>query len=227
MTLDQLVEVCFLGKGAFGRVTLMQRQSDGAKFAMKIINKKKAVELRVVPNLKRESQILTSMDSVLILKQYTTLQDPNNLFMILEYISGGELASVVKNSPGHKLRVNSAKFYTASIVLALEYLAAKDIIHRDLKLENILLDKRGFVKIVDFGFAKVIPVKERTYTFCGTPEYVAPEVILGEGYGNSADIWALGIIVYEMLVGYTPFFDPEDSDPDNIYKRICNMVTEV
>ena len=93
-----------------------------------------------------------------------------------------------------------------------------------------MITHRGFIKLVDFGFAKQVPAKERTYTFCGTPEYIAPEVILGNGYGSSADVWALGVLMYELLFGHTPFHNANtrnDEDCDDIYKRISNMVTEV
>merc|ERR1711991_1010226 len=108
-----------------------------------------------------------------------------------------------------------AKFYHAELVLAFEYMHTKDIIYRDLKPENLLLDDKGHIKITDFGFAKKVP--ERTFTLCGTPEYLAPEVIQSKGHGKAVDWWALGILIFEMLAGYPPFFD---DNPFGIYEKI-------
>lgn len=115
-------------------------------------------------------------------------------------------------------------FYGSQILLALRYLHINEITYRDLKPENLLLDKKGNIKLADFGFAKILK-KDKTYTLCGTPEYLAPEIIKGEkkGYGKSVDWWALGILFYEMLVGYPPFYDRK---PLGIYKKILTGVIE-
>lgn len=117
----------------------------------------------------------------------------------------------------HRLRSLKARFYLASVISALEYIHLKKIVHRDLKPENILIDSHGYIKLIDFGFAK--EVVDKTYTLCGTPEYLAPEVILGKGYNYSCDIWSLGILLYEMLVGNAPFRSEQED-------RLFKMITE-
>lgn len=133
--------------------------------------------------------------------------------MLLEYVPGGELFSHLRRAGRFPNEV--AKFYVAEISLAIEYLHSLNIIYRDLKPENLLLDVVGHIKITDFGFAK--KVEDRTWTLCGTPEYLAPEIISSKGHGKPVDWWALGILTFEMLAGYPPFFD---DSAFGIYEKI-------
>ena len=133
--------------------------------------------------------------------------------MVLEYIVGGEFFTHLRKAG--RFDNNTAKFYAAHVVLIFEFLHGKDFIYRDLKPENLLLDSTGYLKITDFGFAKRVAFK--TYTLCGTPEYIAPEVLLNKGHGKGVDWWTLGILVYEMLAGQPPFVD---DDPMGIYQQI-------
>lgn len=119
----------------------------------------------------------------------------------MDYVPGGEMYAHIRKNGGLPEKV--AQFYAAEVTSVLEYLHSLDLAHRDLKPENLLLDKRGHVKLVDYGFAKV--VQDKTYTVCGTPEYIAPEVLSGRGHGLMADYWSLGVLIYEMLVGHGPF----------------------
>lgn len=139
--------------------------------------------------------------------------------MLLEYALGGELFTYLRRIG--KFSNNMAKFYAAEIVLALEYMHAHNIVYRDLKPENLLLDAKGHMKIADFGFAKVVP--EVTWTLCGTPEYLAPEIILNKGHGKPADWWSLGILIYEMISGNPPFYA---ETPVAIYEKIVAGVVE-
>jgi len=142
--------------------------------------------------------------------------------MLLEYISGGELFSRLRKEG--RFANDVALFYITEIILSIRHLHKQEIVYRDLKPENLLIDKEGHIKITDFGFAKEL-TNDRTYTLCGTPEYLAPEIIKGSkvGYGKSVDIWALGILLFEMLSGYPPFYDNE---PIGIYKKIIAGIIE-
>lgn len=142
-----------------------------------------------------------------ILKLYQTFKDQSKLYMLLEFVQGGELFSVLHTPQNDGVPDAQAKFYAAGVLLGLAYLHGKDIAYRDLKPENCLIDKHGYPKVVDFGFAKVIQGK--TFTLCGTPEYLAPELVLGRGHNRAVDYWAYGILLYEMEAGYSPFSDPQ------------------
>ena len=140
--------------------------------------------------------------------------DPKYLYFLLEYIPGGELFTLLRKKKMFPLE--QAKFYIAHIITIFEYIHSKNIIYRDLKPENILITKSGYLKLTDFGFAKYLD-NDKTYTLCGTPEYLAPEIILNKGHGKPVDWWTMGILLYEMLVGIDPF---SDDDPMAIYQKI-------
>eukprot|EP00922_Rhytidocystis_sp_ex-Travisia-forbesii_P059854 GHVS01088754.1.p1 GENE.GHVS01088754.1~~GHVS01088754.1.p1 ORF type:complete len:286 (-),score=17.74 GHVS01088754.1:260-997(-) len=142
-----------------------------------------------------------------------TFRDDRYLYIVMEYVVGGEFFTHLRKSK--RFEGETAKFYAAHVALIFEYLHGKNIIYRDLKPENILLDIDGYLKMTDFGFAKII--EYRTYTLCGTPEYIAPEVLLNKGHGKPVDWWTLGILIFEMIVGYPPFYD---DDPMGIYQKI-------
>merc|ERR1712086_1178106 len=135
----------------------------------------------------------------------------------MECIGGGELFTHLRRA--RKFTDEQSKFYGAQTGAAFEHIHSKNIVHRDLKPENILLSSDGYSKLTDFGFAKVVEPGSRTYTLCGTPEYIAPEVLLNKGHGKPVDWWTLGILIYEMIVGYPPFVD---EDPMGIYQKILS-----
>lgn len=162
-----------LGTGSFGRVHLIRSRHNGRYYAMKVLKKEIVVRLKQVEHTNDERLMLSIVTHPFIIRMWGTFQDAQQIFMIMDYIEGGELFSLLRKSQRFPNPV--AKFYAAEVCLALEYLHSKDIIYRDLKPENILLDKNGHVKITDFGFAKYVP--DVTYTLCGTPDYIAPEVV--------------------------------------------------
>lgn len=204
-----------LGTGSFGRVHLIRSRHNGRYYAMKVLKKETVVRLKQVEHTNDERLMLSIVTHPFIIRMWGTFQDAQQIFMIMDYIEGGELFSLLRKSQRFPNPV--AKFYAAEVCLALEYLHSKDIIYRDLKPENILLDKNGHIKITDFGFAKYVP--DVTYTLCGTPDYIAPEVVSTKPYNKSIDWWSFGILIYEMLAGYTPFYD---SNTMKTYEKILN-----
>ena len=202
-----------LGTGSFGRVHLVRSVHNGRYYAIKVLKKHQVVKMKQVEHTNDERRMLKLVEHPFLIRMWGTFQDSKNLFMVMDYIEGGELFSLLRKSQRFPNPV--AKFYAAEVTLALEYLHSHDIIYRDLKPENILLDRNGHIKITDFGFAK--EVSTVTWTLCGTPDYIAPEVITTKPYNKSVDWWSLGVLIFEMLAGYTPFYD---STPMKTYEKI-------
>lgn len=203
-----------VGTGTFGRVRLVRLRAHEKYFAMKIMRKDDIIRLHQVDHIFSEKFLLSRLSCPFIIRMYGTFQDQNHLYMLLEYAIGGELFTYLRRAG--RFTAPTTRFYAAQIVLALQYMHALGIVYRDLKPENLLLDSRGNIKIADFGFAKIIP-DNRTWTLCGTPEYLAPEIILSRGHGRPVDWWALGVLIYEMAAGYPPYYD---ETPYQIYEKI-------
>ena len=202
-----------LGTGTFGRVRLCRHKTNNKFFALKILKKQEVLRMKQIDHILAEASILADISHPFVVNMVKGFMDEDRLYILLEYVVGGELFSHLRKSG--KFPNDVAKFYSSEVMSAFEYLHSKDIIYRDLKPENLLLDSHGNIKITDFGFAK--RVTERTFTLCGTPEYLAPEMIQSKGHHKAVDWWALGILLYEMLVGYPPFFD---ESPFKIYEKI-------
>ncbi|XP_068160902.1 cGMP-dependent protein kinase 1-like [Antennarius striatus] len=212
-----------LGVGGFGRVELVQLKSDeGRTFAMKILKKRHIVDTRQQEHIRSEKVIMTGAHCDFIVRLYRTFRDSKYLYMLMEACLGGELWTILRDRGSFD--DSTTRFYTACVVEAFAYLHARGIIYRDLKPENLILDRRGYAKLVDFGFAKRVGVRKKTWTFCGTPEYVAPEIILNKGHDVSADFWSLGILMYELLTGSPPFSGPDPMKTYNIILRGIDMI---
>ncbi|XP_056634127.1 cGMP-dependent protein kinase, isozyme 2 forms cD4/T1/T3A/T3B isoform X2 [Diorhabda sublineata] len=221
--LSDLTILTTLGVGGFGRVELVQIKGRPSRsYALKQMKKAQIVETRQQQHIMSEKEIMGEANCDFIVKLYKTFKDAKYLYMLMESCLGGELWTVLRDK-GH-FDDATTKFCTACVVEAFDYLHSRNIIYRDLKPENLLLDNYGYVKLVDFGFAKKLQTGRKTWTFCGTPEYVAPEVILNKGHDISADYWSLGVLMFELLTGTPPF---TGSDPMRTYNIILKGIDQI
>lgn len=206
VTLDDLALGYTLGVGTFGRVRLTMHKAGGRAYVLKCMRKAVIVMYEQEEHIATERRLLASLDHPFINKLAASFQGEFELYMMLEPLLGGELTHLLAD--GRTLSENATRFYAACVTSALTYLHGLRVAYRDLKPENIVLDAGGIPKLVDFGFAKIIEENDRTYTFCGTPEFLAPEIVTNRGHSHAVDWWALGILTYNMLVGRTPFMPP-------------------
>lgn len=205
-----------LGEGAFGNVKVgWMKGKPKDKYAIKTMKKAEIINSKHVDHIENEKNILERVVHPFALKYDGFFQDSRYIYFATELLPGGDLFTYHRGQGN--FNVKQTQFYGAQICSVFEYLHSKDIVYRDLKPENIMISEDGYLKLIDFGFAKV--VKKRTYTICGTPEYIAPEILLNQGHSKPVDWWTFGILVYEMHAGHAPFVD---DDPMNIYKKIIN-----
>lgn len=206
-----------LGIGSFGRVKYAKWKKDGKFYAVKFMKKYEIMKLKQVDHIMGEKDVMSKCDHPFIVNMVGSFKDDRYVYIVMEIVPGGELFTHLRRT--NKFTNDQALFYAASIALVFEYLHGepRHIVHRDLKPENVLLGHDGYAKLTDFGFAKAVEPGTRTYTLCGTPEYIAPEVLLNKGHGKPVDWWTLGILTYEMIIGQPPFCDEE---PMGIYQKI-------
>ncbi|KAK5640118.1 hypothetical protein RI129_010929 [Pyrocoelia pectoralis] len=220
MKLDDLDVIATLGVGGFGRVELVQYINDKSlTFALKCLKKQHIVDTQQQDHIFSEKMIMMCCRSPFICRMYRTFRDSKYVYMLLEACLGGEVWTILRDRACFD--DHTTRFITACVIEAFDYLHNRGIIYRDLKPENLLLDNHGYVKLVDFGFSKRLGYSSKTWTFCGTPEYVAPETILNKGHDRSVDYWALGILMYELLTGSPPF---TASDPMKTYNLILKGI---
>jgi len=203
-----------LGTGTFGRVRLVRSLEDHQYYALKMMKKGRIVRLRQLEHIQNEVRILSRVRCSFVSELYAVFQDDNSLYVMLEYIPGGELFSHLRRQ--EKFSQAECQFYTVELVCALQYLHELNVVYRDVKPENIMIHKDGHLRLVDFGFAKFLD-DDRTFTLCGTPEYLAPETIQGVGHGMAVDWWAAGVLLFEMAAGYPPFYG---DNPFSVYQKI-------
>ncbi|KAM8846623.1 cGMP-dependent protein kinase 2 [Synchiropus picturatus] len=208
-----------LGVGGFGRVELMTTLNHGTYYAMKKVSKKHIVAKRQEEHMLFEKRILKVIQCDFIVRLHAAFKDTRYIYMVMEFCGGGEIWTKLKEVGRFDEPI--AVFCTACVVEAYAYLHKKNIMYRDLKPENLMLDVRGYIKLVDFGFAKELERGEKTYSFVGTPEYMAPEIIKNQGHDFAVDFWSLGILIYELLAGSPPF---SSSEPQKIYAKILDGV---
>ncbi|EGR33373.1 protein kinase domain protein [Ichthyophthirius multifiliis] len=202
-----------LGTESFGRVKLAKRKNSNQFFAVKQLKKAEIIKLKQVDHIINENTNLSNINHPFIVKMDGFCQDNRHIYLILEFVSGSELFNYLRSIDA--LESDHICFYGAQVALMFEYLHSKNIIYRDLKPENLLIADDGYLKLTDFGFAKV--VEGRTYILCGTPEYLAPEILLNKDHGKAVDWWTLGILIYEMNAGINP---NTDENPMAIYQKI-------
>ncbi|KAH0795392.1 AGC family protein kinase [Histomonas meleagridis] len=208
-----------IGRGAYGKVQLVRHNGDGQIYALKSLSKRLLAQYDLIGRTLTERNTLITANHPFITSARYSFQSDTKLFLALEYVPGGELFARLREE--RKFPEHRVKLYVAQLTLAIGYLHSIGIIHRDLKPENILVDKDGYLKITDFGLVKekMNDSNAKTSTFCGTPDYIAPEMILSKPYNKSVDWWSMGILTYEMLYGYPPFYN---SNTNAMYRAILN-----
>ncbi|KAI9596266.1 kinase-like domain-containing protein [Syncephalis fuscata] len=205
-----------IGKGSFGKVMQVRKKDTSRIYAMKIIRKDKIVQRGEVHHTLAERSVLARIHHPFIVPLKFSFQSPEKLYLVLAFVNGGELFHHLQQEGRFDER--RSRFYAAELLCALECLHKYDIIYRDLKPENILLDYNGHIALCDFGLCKLnMTASEKTNTFCGTPEYLAPELLYGQGYTKVVDWWTLGVLLYEMLTGLPPFYDENTNE---MYRKI-------
>lgn len=222
-----------ISNGAYGAVFLVRHKETRQRFAMKKINRQNLILRNQIQQIFVERDILTFAENPFVVSMFCSFETRRHLCMVMEYVEGGDCANLLKNIG--PLPVDMARMYFAETVLALEYLHNYGIVHRDLKPDNLLITSMGHIKLTDFGLSKIGLMNMTTNLYeghiekdtrefidkqvCGTPEYIAPEVILRQGYGKPVDWWAMGVILYEFLVGCVPFFG---DTPEELFGQVVN-----
>ncbi|XP_058887449.1 microtubule-associated serine/threonine-protein kinase 2-like isoform X6 [Acipenser ruthenus] len=230
---EDFENIKLISNGAYGAVYLVRHKETRQRFAMKKINKQNLILRNQIQQAFVERDILTFAENPFVVSMFCSFETKRHLCMVMEYVEGGDCATLLKNIGA--LSVDMARMYFAETVLALEYLHNYGIVHRDLKPDNLLITSMGHVKLTDFGLSKIGLMSLTTNLYeghiekdarefldkqvCGTPEYIAPEVILRQGYGKPVDWWAMGVILYEFLVGCAPFFG---DTPEELFGQVIS-----
>jgi len=191
----------------------VQDPKSSKSYALKAIKKFQVIELELQKHIISEKLVMDELSNNFLVNLHKTYKDKLRVYFLLDVCLGGELFTILRSR--RYFNEPTARFYAASVCEGFDYMHSMDIIYRDLKPENLVLDSRGYLKIADFGFAKKI--SDKTYTLCGTPDYLCPEIVTGQGHGKGCDWWTLGILIYEMLASFPPFVADE---PIETYRKI-------
>lgn len=217
--MDDLELIRIIGAGTFGKVWLCTMKGTKDAYALKSQVKKQLIDYNQADGVIREKHIMEKLDHPFIIKMVSSFKDEYKVYMLLKLYQGGELQTVIHTDTRDGIPEWAARFYAANILEGLNHMHHRNIVYRDLKPENVLLNSEGYAVIVDLGFAKVI--RGKTYTFCGTPLYLAPEIIKQKGHDKGADHWSWGVMLFEMIMGMTPFYDGI-VDQMGLFKNIVN-----
>ncbi|GAA95001.1 hypothetical protein E5Q_01656 [Mixia osmundae IAM 14324] len=216
LSIDAFDLLKVIGKGSFGKVMQVRKKDTGRIYALKTIRKAHIVSRSEVTHTLAERTVLAQVNNPFIVPLKFSFQNPEKLYLVLAFVNGGELFHHLQREG--RFNEERSRFYAAELLSALEHLHQFNVIYRDLKPENILLDYTGHISLCDFGLCKLnMTESETTNTFCGTPEYLAPELLLGHGYTKVVDWWTLGVLLYEMMTGLPPFYD---ENVNEMYKKI-------
>ncbi|KAF2731683.1 serine/threonine protein kinase-like protein [Polyplosphaeria fusca] len=216
LSIDEFELLKVVGKGSFGKVMQVMKRDTHRIYALKTIRKAHIISRSEVAHTLAERSVLAQINNPFIVPLKFSFQSPEKLYLVLAFVNGGELFHHLQKE--QRFDINRARFYAAELLCALECLHGFNVIYRDLKPENILLDYTGHIALCDFGLCKLdMKDEDRTNTFCGTPEYLAPELLTGAGYTKTVDWWTLGVLLYEMLTGLPPFYDENTND---MYRKI-------
>lgn len=219
LTIQDFLIVRCVGKGAFGKVLLVKKSSNPTKtYAMKIMKKTDIFQNKLVDNIVLEKTILQKNKNAFVVNLKYAFQTSSKVYLVMEFLAGGELFNLLRKH--NRFPEEAARFYFAEVLLGINYLHREmNIIYRDLKPENILLSEKGHIKITDFGLSK--QTEGKAYTFAGTPEYLAPEILINKGHTKAVDFWSLGVLLYEMLAGVPPF-----TTKDRAFAKIEKLILE-
>ena len=218
ITENDFTPIKLIGKGSYGSVFLVRFKKNNKVYAMKVLSKSLLRTQNQENNTKSERNLMVQINSPFIVNIKFAFQSESKLFLVQEFLQGGDLFFHLHTNP--RFSNEKTKFYIIELVLAIEFLHENEMLYRDLKPENILIGIDGHIKLTDFGLSKILSNEEKAYTICGTVQYLAPEIIAGEGYNSSVDWWSLGCIMYEMLVGRFPFKFQKDGKLNiDIYKK--------
>ena len=217
ISLDDFKTLKILGKGSFGKVYLVKNINTDKIYAMKVLDKQFVVQKKQISHTKTERIALEKLKHPFIVKLRYAFQDIKNLYFITEFLPGGELFFHLRKNSGYKEK--EVKFYMSQVLLALEFMHNNNYIYRDLKPENIMIDREGNIKLTDFGLSKIMKPNETTHTMCGTAEYLAPEILFGQGYDKTCDWFSFGVVIFELFCGYHPFRSKNKKIDPTIYLR--------
>lgn len=220
-TLEDFVLLKTVGKGSFGKVVQVRHKGDGNIYAMKILKKEMVIRRRQYEHTLSERRILENINHPFIVSLRFAFQSESRLYMVFDFFNGGELYHYLSETG--KFSEDRARFYCAEIMSGLGYLHERGIVYRDLKPENLILDSEGHIRIADFGLSKENVEGDNITSICGTPEYLAPEILRKRPYGASVDWWSLGTLLYEMITGLPPYYD---RNRQTMYRKILEADME-